>query len=105
MTAYSVTQRTREIGIRAALGASRSEVLLLVVGKGIRRALAGIAIGMVAALGATRLMSSLLFGIGAGDPLTFFGVAALLLLVGLAACYIPARRAMQVDPMVALRYE
>ena len=103
--AYLVGQRTHEIGIRVALGANRSEVLRLVVGQGAKMALLGVALGILAALGLTRLMSGMLFGVSATDPLTFIAVAILLILVALAACYIPARRAMSVDPMVALRYE
>jgi predicted permease len=102
---YVVGQRSNEIGIRMALGAQRSDVLLLILGHGARMAAAGIAVGLLAALGLTRLMSGMLFGIGATDPLTFAGVSVLLALVALVACYIPARRAMKVDPMVALRYE
>ncbi len=103
--AYSVGQRTHEIGIRVALGAERWRVLQMVLGEGVRMGLLGVAIGLAAALGLTRLMTSLLFGISTHDPLTFAGVAGLLILVALAACYIPARRAAKVDPMVALRYE
>jgi putative ABC transport system permease protein len=103
--AYSVQQRTHEIGIRMALGAQRSDVLRLVVGHGVKLAALGIAIGVAAAFGLTRLMSSLLFGTGSTDPITFASAAAILLLVAVAACYIPARRAIAVDPMVALRYE
>ena len=102
---YSVAQRTREIGIRVALGARRREVLLLVVGQGAKLALAGVAIGIAGGLMLTRLMSKLLFGVQATDPLTYGAVAVLLMLVALAACFLPARRAMRVDPMVALRYE
>ncbi len=102
---YSVTQRTREIGIRMALGAEPSGVMRLVLAHGLKLALIGVAIGVGASLGLTRLMSSLLFGVSATDPLTFAGVAILLVAVSLAACYIPARRAMKVDPMVALHYE
>jgi putative ABC transport system permease protein len=102
---YSVAQRTREIGIRMALGARRQEVLLLVVGQGAKLALAGVVIGIAGGLMLTRLMSGLLYGVHATDPLTYVVVAILLMLVALAACYIPARRAMRVDPMVALRYE
>jgi putative ABC transport system permease protein len=102
---YSVTQRTREIGIRIALGAQRADVLLLVVRRGLLLACAGIALGLVGGLAVTRVMSGLLFGVGAKDPFTFAAVAALLALVALVACLVPARRATKVDPMVALRYE
>jgi putative ABC transport system permease protein len=102
---YSVAQRTREIGIRIALGAKRSEVLIMVLRQSTRLALAGTGIGLLSALLLTRLMAKLLYGIGANDPATFAGVAALLIAVALAASYLPARRAMRVDPVVALRYE
>jgi putative ABC transport system permease protein len=105
VVAFFVTRRTQEIGIRMAIGAQRSDVLRLVLGEGARMAGLGIVIGVVASLAVTRLVSSLLFGISATDPLTFSGVALLLSLVALAAAYIPARRAMRVDPVTALRYE
>jgi putative ABC transport system permease protein len=105
LIAYSVTQRTQELGIRIALGAQRRDVLRLVLGQGTRLTLFGLVLGIAAAIGITRLMASLLFDISATDPLTFAGVAALLAFVALLACFIPARRATRVDPIVALRYE
>jgi len=102
---YSVLQRTHEIGIRMALGAQRADVLRTVLKQGGTIALVGIAIGVAGAVGLTRLMSSLLFSVSASDPVTFTGVAFLLLAVAMLACYIPARRAVRIDPMMALRYE
>jgi len=102
---YLVGQRTREIGVRMALGAQRGDVLRLVLGHGAGMALLGVGIGVAAALALTRLMSRLLFGVSPTDPLTFTAVAILLTLVAVAACYIPARRAMSVDPIEALRHE
>jgi len=102
---YVVGQRTHEIGIRMALGAQRSHVLRLMLGEGMKMALVGVAIGIAAALGLTQLMTKMLFGVSAADPITFCAVAFILTSVALTACYIPARRAMRVDPMVALRYE
>ncbi|MGA7625387.1 MAG: ABC transporter permease [Candidatus Acidiferrales bacterium] len=102
---YLVGQRTHEIGIRIALGAQRRHVLMMVLSEGTKTALIGVAIGLVAALALTRLMAGVLYGISTTDPITFTAVAAVLTMVALAACYIPARRAMRVDPVIALRYE
>ena len=102
---YSVTQRTHEVGLRMALGAEGRDVVKLIVGQGMKLALAGVAIGLLAAFGLTRLMSGLLFGVSTTDPLTFGVIALLLVSIALLACWIPARRATKVDPIIALRYE
>ena len=103
--AYSVAQRTREIGVRMALGASRSNILRLAIGHGMRLVMSGIVIGAAMSLATARVMNSLLFGLSPTDPVTYAGVALLLTIVALLACWVPARRATKVDPMVALRFE
>jgi putative ABC transport system permease protein len=103
--AYSVSQRRRELGIRMALGASRADVLRLVVLQGLRLTMMGVACGLVASFAASRLIASMLFDVSPTDVVTFVAVPALLALAALGASYLPARRATRIDPMVALRYE
>src|SRR5205085_10107289 len=105
VVSYSVAQRTNEIGIRIALGASSVDVIRLILRQGLTLALAGVALGALASFGLTRMLKSFLFGISANDPVTFAAVALLLTAMALVACWIPARRATKVDPMIALRYE
>jgi predicted permease len=105
LLSYEVSRRTREIGIRLALGAQPERVLKLVLGQGIVLAIAGAGLGIAVALGVMRYLASMLYDVHANDPITMIGVALLLTVVAVAACYIPARRAMRVDPIVALRYE
>jgi len=102
---YMVSERTHEIGIRIALGADRRSILRMVLRQGLGLAIIGAAVGLVAALIVSHLMAGLLYGVRPTDPLTFAGVALLLIGVGLLACYIPARRVLRVDPLVALRHE
>jgi putative ABC transport system permease protein len=103
--AYAVTQRTNELGVRMALGAQKSDVLKMVVGEGAQLAAVGIGIGLVVAFPLMRIISRLLFGVNAADPLTFAATSSLILLVALAASYLPALKAIKVDPLVALRHE
>jgi ABC-type antimicrobial peptide transport system permease subunit len=105
VTSYLIGERTRESGVRMARGASRNDVLRLVVGQGARMVFLGLLIGIAASLALTRLMSNQLYGVGARDPFTFAGVALVLLIVAVFACYIPARRATRIDPIIALRCE
>ncbi len=102
---YLVGQRTHELGIRLSLGATRWDILRLVLGDGMKMTITGVAIGLFAAFGLTRLMTKMLFGVSATDPATFVLISVLLMFVALLACYIPARRATKVDPLVALRIE
>jgi putative ABC transport system permease protein len=103
--AYSISRRTHEFGIRSALGATRRDVLGLVLRQGLRLTLIGLVAGIILSLGLTRTLRSLLFGVTSTDLATFAGVIVLLVITALLACYIPARRATNVDPMIALRYE
>ena len=105
VTAYAVTRRTREIGIRVALGAHRADVVRMVLGQGMSLALIGCAIGLMLAAAVSQMLASFLYGIPPADPVIFGGAAALLTVVGLAACYLPARRATRINAMEALRYE
>jgi len=102
---YNVAQRTREMGIRAALGATERSLLRLILDRGVRLTLVGLAIGVAGALSLTQLMATLLFGVGARDPVTMVSVGVILAAVAIMASYVPARRATRVDPVVALRYE
>ena len=105
LLSYAVSQRAREIGVRMALGAQSGDVVKLVIGQGMKLVLAGLFMGTAGALASTRILAHQLFGVTASDPATFVGVWALLAVVAVLACYIPARRATRIDPMEALRYE
>jgi ABC-type antimicrobial peptide transport system permease subunit len=105
LLSYETARRRREIGIRMALGAERADVLRMVISQGLKLAMIGVVIGIAGALALTRFLSSLLYGVKPTDPLTFIAVSLILIAVAMLACYIPARRAAKVDPMVALRYE
>jgi putative ABC transport system permease protein len=103
--AYVVSQRTREVGIRMALGANRADVMKMITAQGMRLAVIGVVIGLLLSLGLARALSSLLIGVSGYDVTTFVVVSALLVLVAFIACYLPARRATRIDPLIALRYE
>ena len=105
VTAYMAVQRTHEVGVRVALGARPADIVRLLLGEGLRVGLVGVTVGVASALVLTRVMQNLLYGVGASDPLTFLVASAMLIAITLAACYLPARRAARVDPMVALRDE
>ena len=105
VTAFSIAQRTNEIGIRMALGASPSEILRMILGQNLRPVIGGLFVGLCASFAVTPLMQTLLFGVEPGDPRTFAAIAAFLLAVGILACYLPALRATRIEPIIALRYE
>jgi ABC-type antimicrobial peptide transport system permease subunit len=105
VSSYSVSQRIHEMGIRMALGAQKRDLLHLILRQGMTISFMGVVIGVVVALGVTRFMSNLLYGVKPSDPMTFFAVSLVFTVVALLACYLPARRATKVDPMIALRYE
>jgi len=105
VVSYSVRQRTQEIGVRLAIGAARRDVLTLIVGGGMKLAIGGVVLGLAGALGAAQLITAMLFNVTPFDPASYVATAALLLTIAAVACYVPARRAMNVDPLVAIRQE